>query len=216
MGGRITALKVQKRNDQRVNVYIDDRFAFGLAAIKAIRLKVGQHLSDAEIAELRKQDAAEVAYERSLNYLSYRPRSVAEIERYLNKKEFDVETIEAAVGRLMQVGLLDDEEFAKFWLENRDTFKPRGRRALRYELRQKGIADAIIDNLLEEYDEIDAAYRAAAHKAQRLARRHDIDVFRSKLLAFLQRRGFSYSIARDTVERLEVELNEEWIDTCNE
>jgi regulatory protein len=216
LAGRITALKVQKRNDQRVNVYIDDRFAFGLAAIEAIRLKVGQYLSEAEIAELKKKDVAEVAYERALRYLSYRPRSVAEVQRYLNEKEFDVEAIETAIGRLMQVGLLNDEKFAEFWLENRDAFKPRSRRALRYELRQKGIADLIIDNLLEAYDEVDAAYRAAEPRAQRLVRRYDRDAFRSKLLAFLQRRGFSYSIARDTVERLQTELDEEWIDTCNE
>ena len=194
MAGQITELKAQKRNSQRVNVYVNGHFAFGLAAIEAVRLKVGQHLTDAEIARLQERDQAEVAYERALNFLSYRPRSVAEMQRYLTGKKFDTPTVDAVIARLSQVGLLDDGAFAQYWLENRDSFKPRGRRALRYEL----------------YDEVDAAYRAALSQAQKLARRrHDVDTFRSKLLAFLNRRGFPYYIARDTVDRLIAELGDE-------
>jgi regulatory protein len=224
VSGRITALKVQKRNRQRVNVYIDDRFAFGLAAIEAMRLKVGQQLDAAEIARLKEKDQVEVARERALNFLSYRPRSIAEVRRYLTQKKFNTPTIDQVIARLSRAGLLDDEAFAQYWLENRDSFKPRGSRALRYELRQKGIATSIIDDLLADYDESDAAYRAALSQAQKLARRYDVDAFRSKLLAFLKRRGFSFDIARDAVDRLladfdgtgsRTELDEEWGDTHN-
>jgi regulatory protein len=200
--GRITALKVQKRNRQRVNVYIDGHFAFGLAAIEAIQLKVGQSLSAAEIARLKERDQGEMAHERALNFLSYRPRSIAEVRRYLIQKGFDTPTIDHVIARLSRAGLLDDEAFARYWLENRDTFRPRANRALRYELSQKGVAATIIDDLLADHDESDAAYRAALPQAQKLARQHDVDTFRSKLLAFLRRRGFSYDIARETVERL--------------
>jgi regulatory protein len=209
MSGQVTALKVQKRNRRRVNVYIDGRFAFGLAAIEAMRLGIGQHLSDAEIARLKEKDQVEAAYERALNFLSYRPRSVVEVRRYLTEKKFDVLTVDDVIARLSRVDLLDDKVFAQFWLENRDTFKPRSVRALRYELRQKGISDSIIDELLSEYDESDAAFRAALPQAQKLARRHDFDTSRSKLLAFLNRRGFSRYIARDAVERIMAELSED-------
>ena len=148
MSGQVTALKVQKRNRRRVNVYIDGRFAFGLAAIEAMRLSIGQHLSDAEIVRLKEKDQVEAAYERALNFLSYRPRSVVEVRRYLTEKKFDVPTVDEVIARLSRVDLLDDKVFAQFWLENRDTFKPRSVRALRYELRQKGISDSIIDELL--------------------------------------------------------------------
>jgi regulatory protein len=215
VSGRITALKVQKRNRRRVNVYIDDRFAFGLAAIEAARLKVGQHLSAAEIARLKEKDQAEVAYDRALNFLSYRPRSIAEVRRYLAKKQFDASTIDEVSARLRRADLLDDEAFARYWLENRDSFKPRSSRALRYELRQKGVAASIIDDLLSDYDEVDAAYRAALPRVQKLARKHDVDTCRSKLVAFLNRRGFSFHIARDTVDRLLAELSEEGADTHN-
>lgn len=215
MGGRITALKVQKRNQQRVNVHIDGRFAFGLAAIEAMQLKVGQLLSAAEIARLKERDQVEVAYNNALNFLSYRPRSVAEVHRRLSKKQFDGQVIDEVIARLSRAGLLDDDAFARYWLENREAFKPRGSRALRYELRQKGVADSIVDALLTDYDESDAAHRAARAQAQKLTRIHDydIDVLRTKLHAFLNRRGFSFGITRDTVDRLLKESGEEGADT---
>ena len=79
MTGTITALIAQKRNKDRVNVYLDGEFAFGLAAIEAIRLRQGQVLSDEEIEHLKALDEIERAHERALNLLSYRPRSAQEI-----------------------------------------------------------------------------------------------------------------------------------------
>ena len=209
MSSRITALKVQKRNRQRVNVHVDGRFAFGLAAIEAMQLKIGQHLSVAEMDRLKKRDQVEVAYERALNFLSYRPRSDAEVRRRLTENEFDSLAIDEVIDRLGRAGLVDDEAFARYWLENRDAFRPRGSRALRYELRQKGVPESVIDGTLIDYDENDAAYRAAVSQAQKLARQPDTDTRRTKLTAFLNRRGFSYETARNTVDRLLTELSEE-------
>jgi regulatory protein len=209
VGGRITAIEVQKRNPQRVNVHIDGHFALGLAAIEAARLKVGQQLSAVEITRLKERDEIEVAHDRVLNLLSYRPRSVAEVRRRLSDNQFDTHTIDKVVDRLSQADLLNDEAFARYWLENRDTFKPRSSRALRYELRQKGIADSVIDAILTSYDEDDAAYRAALGQAQKLTRQtKDAFVLRSKLLAFLSRGGFSFDTSRTAVDRLLTELDE--------
>lgn len=213
MGGRITALKVQKRNRKRVNVHIDGQFAFGLAAIEAMKLTVGQHLDDAEIARLKEKDQIEVVYEQALNFITYRPRSIAEVRRRLMDKGSDESSVDQVIGRLTRSGLLGDEAFARFWLENRDMFKPRSKRALRYELRRKGVADSIIDKVLIDYDENDAAFRAGLARAQKLARRHDLDTIRPKLLAFLNRRGFSYDVARDTVHKLLAELDKDGADT---
>ncbi len=213
MGGRITALKVQKHNQRRVNVHIDGRFAFGLTALEAVRLKIGQYLSAEEIARLKEKDQSEVAYDRALNFLSYRPRSVAEVRRRLTEKEYAPSTIDEVIARLSRAGLLDDKAFARYWLENRDTHKPRGNRALRYELRQKGVADSVIADLLADYDESDAAYRAALPRMRKLARRNDLDIVRSRLVSFLNRRGFSYDITRDTADRLLKELHDEGAET---
>jgi regulatory protein len=200
MAGKITELRFQKRNKDRVNVYIDGRFAFGLAAIEAAHLKVGQELSDADMARLQKQDEIERAYERALNFLSYRPRSKAEVRRNLGK---DVEEpiIDAVVERLMRARLLDDGEFANYWVENRVQFKPRGARALRQELWQKGIPDAVIAEALEDFDEQDAARRVAEAGARRMARLKPRD-FRRKLSGYMARRGFSYAVIKPLVEEM--------------
>jgi len=201
MAGKITELCFQKRNKDRVNVYLDGRFAFGLAAIEAAHLKVGQELDDADIARLQKQDEIERAYERALNFLSYRPRSEAEVRRNLRRKDVEDQVIESVVERLTQAGLLDDGEFARYWVENRVQFKPRGARALRQELWEKGIPDAVVAETLEGFDEEGAARRVAQAGARRMARLDPRD-FRRKLSAYMARRGFSYAVIKPLVEEM--------------
>ena len=200
MAGTITALVVQKRNKERVNVYLDGEFAFGLAMIEALKLHKGQTLTDEDIARLKTLDEIEKAHERALNYLSYRPRSVDEVRRNLAEK-YPEAAVEAVIDRLERAGLLNDREFARFWVENRDQFKPRSERALRYELRQKGVGDADIDLALESIDEADAARRAAEGRVRRY-RNADEETFRKRMTDFLARRGFSYGIIRDVVDQL--------------
>jgi regulatory protein len=97
---RITALKLQKRNKERVNVYLDGEFAFGLARIVAAWLQVGQELDEEKIAALLAQDGVEVAYQRALKFISYRPRSEKEVEDNLKKHDVPTDTIELIMGRL--------------------------------------------------------------------------------------------------------------------
>jgi regulatory protein len=153
MPGIITALVVQKKNKERVNIYLDGEFAFGLAMIEALKLKKGQQLDDAEIKRLKTLDEIEVAKDHALNFLSYRPRSADEVKRNLREKGYSDSVLEAVMGRLEQAGLVDDEAFARFWVENRDRFKPLSERALAYELKKKGVADAAIEAALEAVDE---------------------------------------------------------------
>jgi regulatory protein len=203
--GTITALEIQKRNKERVNVYLDGEYAFSLALIEAAKLRKGQPLTDAEIDALRGEDDVTRAVDYAANFLSYRPRSVAEVRRNLEKKDLSEVVIEQAIDRLQQLGYVDDVAFARYWLENRDTFKPRGPAALRYELRQKGVADDIIGEALEALDPVDAARRAGEAKARRL-RGLTRDTFRNKLGSFLQRRGFRYETTRDVIHQIMDEL----------
>jgi regulatory protein len=204
----ITALQVQKKNKDRVNVYLDGRFAFGLAAIEAARLRRGQPLSDDEIAALQDRDETHKAHEAALGYLDYRPRSVDEIRRHL-KKNFEPDVRDEVVERLANVGLLDDRAFARYWLENRADLRPRGERALRQELRLKGVHDDVIaEALAEGHSEDEAAYRAAAAQARKVHAAVPVE-FRRKVEAYLVRRGFSYDTARDAAARVWRELHDE-------
>jgi len=201
MAGTITALRFQKRNKNRVNVYLDGQFAFGLTAIEAAHLRVGQTLSDDDVARLRMQDEVERAYERALNYLSYRPRSEAEVRRNLRKKNVEDEIIKTVVERLTRAGLLNDREFARYWVENRLQFNPRGARALRHELWEKGVPAPIIADTLVDFDEEAAARKAAEAGARRLAHLEPRD-FRRRLGAYLARRGFSYAVIEPLLEEM--------------
>lgn len=197
----ITALRFQKRNKDRVNVYVDGQFAFGLAAILAAHLRVGQTLGDEDVARLGIQDDVEQAYERALNFLSYRPRSQTEVRRNLRKKELEDSVVETVLDRLTEAGLLDDRGFAHYWVENRVQFNPRGVRALRQELWQKGVSSAIIDDVLADFDEEPSARTVAEAGAPRfmhLAPRQ----FRQKLGAYLARRGFSYTAITPLIQEM--------------
>jgi regulatory protein len=209
MSGTITALKVQARNPNRVNVFLDGEFAFGLERITAAWLRVGQVLSDEKIAELKQQDEQEVVYRKALHLLEYRPRAEEEIRRKLSKKEISQEVINQVIERLRRNNLVNDEQFAQAWVENRSTFRPRSLKALRYEMRQKGISSADMDQALTnlEVNEEELAYQAALKQSRKLNQLDKMD-FRRKLFGFLARRGFSYATSAPVVERIWQEISE--------
>ncbi len=198
MSGHITALKVQKKNKQRINVYLDGEFAFGLPLMAAARLHQGQWLSDEEIAHLKAEGAYSLALDRALRFLATRPRSVAEVRRRLQRGKFDEAIIERVVRRLQELEYLDDEAFARYWVENRETFRPRGPRALRYELRQKGISPEIIERVLKQVIPEVSARAALARPMQRW-QHLTWPAFRQKATQYLARRGFSYEVIRKVV-----------------
>ena len=208
MGRTITALEVQKRDQERVNVYLDGEFAFGLPILDAARLRKGQVLSEEEITALRTLDDVTRAFDRAVTLLARRPYSTAEIRRYLESKEIAPPVIEEALANLIRLGYLDDRAFVQYWIENRERFRPRGPRALQFELRQKGIPEDIIESALAEMDAYDSAYRAAQERVRRL-RGVDQEDFRQKVGSFLVRRGFGYDIVREVVDNLIRELEEE-------
>ena len=121
------------------------------------------------------------------------------MQTHLQRKAFDEETIEQVLAYLNGLELLDDVAFAQYWIEQRETFRPRSRYALGQELRQKGISREIVAAALEEVDETAAARRAAEKQANRWAGLPE-DVFKEKMAGFLQRRGFSYDIIREILE----------------
>ena len=199
--GRITGLSAQQKNKERVNVYLDDRFAFGLATLVAARLKLGQVLTESEVVHLRSLDEGEEAYNKTIRYLGYRPRSRAEIERYLKDKKVSEEMRVQVMDRLARGELVNDEEFARFWVENREQFAPRGKRALRAELRQKGLSDQAVQTAVANVDEERSAFEAAQKRAPRMAALGR-ELFFRRLSGFLQRRGFGYDVVKTVVARL--------------
>lgn len=202
LSGIITALVIQKKNKERVNVFIDHDFAFAITLNAALSLKKGQHLSDDAIESLKHTDAIDKAYQQSLNFLSYRARSDAEVAQYLRKKETAADIIALVTERLRQRGYLNDTEFGKQWVASRSRTKPKGARALRYELRQKGLSDTDIDAALVALDEEALAWQAVENKLARW-QLLDSQTRRKKISAFLARRGFNYDVISATLAKIE-------------
>lgn len=206
--GVITALEVQKRNKKRVNVFVDEAYAFSMTLDEAARLRKGQVLSDAEINALVNDAAITAATESAARFLAVRPRSAQEVKQNLAKKETPPPVIEAALERLTAFGYIDDRAFADIWVRDRMTYKPTSPRALRFELQQKGISRDVIDAVLEDLDAGESAYQAAQTQLRRFRGMQRRDV-QSKISSLLQRRGFSYDVVRSTVRRLMQELDDD-------
>ena len=190
-----------------MRLYLDDKYAMDLPLLKARTLQCGQSLTDVDIAALAEEETARKAYDRALRFLAYRARSREEVRRYLAKKGTPEPLVVSVIEQLERRGYVDDVAFADYWLAERQRSKPMAPRALRYELRGKGVDDDIISDLLSQFDEDDAAYRAAQAKSPRF-RGRTRDAFRDKVSGMLRRRGFGSETINDVVLRLQKELEE--------
>jgi len=199
----ITGITAGKSREKQVNISLDGKLAFDLLAEVALKegLKVGQEISESRLATLAGLDRYQRCLNAAIRYLGYRPRSENEIRQRLLKRGFDGDCTEKALARLKEQGLVDDAAFARFWKDNRESFRPCSRRQTKLELRRKGLAGDVIETVINEIDESDSAYRAALGKARRLPL-SDYQVFRRRLGAHLGRRGFGYGIINETVARI--------------
>ncbi|OGM21433.1 hypothetical protein A2714_02735 [Candidatus Woesebacteria bacterium RIFCSPHIGHO2_01_FULL_38_9] len=195
---QITAIKPQK-NQKRVNIYLDDKFGFGLDLENFLKLglKVEQELSDAEVAEIIKKAEFQKTYDKILRFASLRPRSEKEYKNWLRKHKIHSSLHQEVFNRLKRLDFLNDKRFAVWWVDQRKTFKPKGVRALNFELRQKGIDRKVIDEVLSESgvdEEVEvrkliSKYKYKWEKISGLEKR-------KKVSEFLLRRGFGWEIIR--------------------
>ena len=206
----ITGVQLQKHDPERVSIFLDGVFGFGASRmlVAARNLKEGRRLTSEEIAELLRDDDIERAFGAALNFLSYRQRSKHELEVYFRRNGAESEVVTAVLERLERMGMVDDREFAKFWIRNRLASRPRGSRALKAELRQKGLESELIDDELSNIeDEEPLAYRAAQLKLRSLATLDD-RTFVTRLVGHLQRRGFPFPVAAKVARALVSERSE--------
>ena len=200
---KVTAISAGRRQGKRVNVFLDGKFAFSLEAEVAVKegLQVGQELSEGDIEALARSDLFHRCLGAAIHYLGYRPRSEAELRERLHRRGFDGDKVEATLAKLREQGLVNDLAFAQFWKDNRQSFSPRSQWLTRSELRQKGVADDIIDQVVADVDDEDSAYRAAMSRARSLPL-SDYQSFRRRLGEHLKRRGFGYRVISHTVEQV--------------
>jgi regulatory protein len=201
----ITALEPQKNNPERINVYIDDQFAFGISCFVGAWLKRGAKIDDVKIQELLREDQHEKALQRALHYIAYQPRSEKEVVDKLAAAEIDEAIIDEVMQELKEKNYLNDQRFAQDWIESRCASKPRSYRFYSYELKRKGISEEKIDQALQAAPpEEDLAYRLGRKYMQRYAALNNDD-FKKKMQGVLARRAFSYDVIRQTINKLNLE-----------
>lgn len=203
--GEITRIVHQQKNPERVSVYIDGEFAFGLPATEVVGrgLKRGQRLTLEDATILAAVDEGSRATDAAVQFISFRPRSEREVRNRLRKRGYSDPAIEIAVEKSRGWGYLNDESFAEFWVENRLRHRPRGARMLSQELRQKGVDRNVIDAVIEEsdIDEHGAALELARKRAPRLANLEP-DVQKRRLSQYLARRGYGWDVIRPVLDEV--------------
>lgn len=212
---KITSISVQVRDKQRVNVSVEGkyRFSLDLSQVAELGIRVGKEYEEAELVQLEEESLFGKLYMRALEYCLSRPHSRREVEQYLYRKTrprrdktgelrpgVSVELTERVFNRLDQKGYVNDESFARYWVENRRLRQGVSQRGLQAELRAKGVAPEIIEQVLSvtERNDDDELQKVIAKKG----RRYDDP---QKLMAYLARQGFSYD---DIKRALEAEASE--------
>jgi regulatory protein len=201
----ISRLEPIPRHPDRVRVHVTGRRApLDLTRLVAEEagLRPGLALDDATIARLLQRDEFQDALDRALHFLGSRPRSEREIRTRLTRAGVGADLLDRVVERLRKNGLVDDAAFARYWIENRERFSPRGARAIKAELRQKGLDSETIAEEVDEAEAVDeeTGARAVALKQAKRFAKLDHQTFRQKMFAVLARRGFDYEAIGTAIE----------------
>lgn len=200
--GIITRLVQGKKNPNRVNLYLDDEFAFALSIDEVGKhgLKKGLELTGAQIASLKDNDESEYVYAKILNFLSYRPRTVKEVRDRLYKYEVrDKGKQDLLIAKLNEKGYLDDLKFATWFIESRNSHRPRSTRMLKQELMVKGVpGDIIAEAMAGSADESDTISRVLDKKLG--VRRTLESEEEQKIYTYLSRQGYAWDKIKEVVK----------------
>ena len=202
--GTITQLKVQKNDADRLSVFLDGEFAFGVHQDLVAKhgLREGMSLTLDQQKTVEAEDQAIRAKQRALDYLAYKPRTEKEVRRTLEQEEISAPVIEDVIARIKELGYLDDESYAHDYARNRFANKQYGPQRIRRELRERGIdrslADTAVEQVFADEDPVAAARSHAEKRWPRIAQEDDPRRQKQKLYRYLKRRGFT----SDTVYRI--------------
>jgi len=203
----ITSIEPQKKKEERFLVFVDGKYSFALPAeaLAKAGLQVGKEISQEKMTELIKEGEFSLIFEAVLNFLSFRPRSKFEIKDYLMRKNIGEETRKMVFDKLEVLRLIDDEAFTRWWIDQRSTFRPKGARLIKIELKRKGISEDLIETILVESrpqatDRI-LAEKLVQKKYERLKNLPDFEI-KKKIYAFLSLKGFSFEVIEGVVAKV--------------
>ena len=200
---KITDLRQGVKNPNRVNVFVNEKYAFSLDVTQIVdmKLKVGLEISEEDLAECKKQSEFGKLYQRALEWVLVRPRSEKEVYDYLYKKihekKLDKNYINLIVERLKNKKYLDNARFAEYYVENRFVKKGISRKRLKMELMKKGVAMEIIEEVLDGRNDEEEIKKIITKKKGKYTR--------EKLIQYLCRQGFPYQLVQSLVDAHEMD-----------
>lgn len=201
---KITKIVQQQKDRGRYSIFVDDKYSFSLSEQGLLDSKLvgGQELSKEDVAAFKQKSADDKLFARTLKYVAMRPRSVWEVQSYLERKHSPALITEQITNKLIALDMLNDEKFAQAFVRDRSLLRPTSRRKMIAELRKKRVPEEAIEHALaeEQGDERDILREIVAKKRQLSKYKHD----ELKLMQFLARQGFSYGDIKDVL----AELNE--------
>jgi regulatory protein len=194
---KITAIKQQIKRADRYSVCVDGKYAASFSEGERLRLglRVGQELTASDLKNLKDDSARDKAYLRAIDLISRRPRSEWEIRDYLGRKGYGPAIMDKTLSRLTLSKLVNDLEFARWWVESRRLLRSASKRRLR----QKRVADDVIDQALaeDETDERALLRELAQRKRKQSSYKDDL-----KLMRLLSRRGFDYDDIKSVLQEI--------------
>jgi regulatory protein len=199
--GKITRIEQQKKKKNRVNIYIDGAFSLGLYKDTVIKFHLyeNKEITSDEVSLIKDFEATTDAKEKARNYISYRERSEKEIKDYLKNKGIKEEVSKKILSDFKKASLIDDHRFAAMWIKDRNKNNPKGNFALKMELKNKGIEEAEIEDLLKCVDEKQNAQKALEKAFRKYGKKK---TSKKKILEYLKRRGFEIQTALEVLNEL--------------
>ncbi len=197
----ITSIKQQKDKD-RVNVYLDDKFGFGIDLDNFVKLnlRVEQELSQVEINKIVSTSEHQKTLDKLLNFVTLRPRSKEEIKIWLRRKKIPEDMHPPLWKTLEKMGFTDDYQFAKWWVDQRLQFRAKSQKALKYELLMKGIDKEIIEKVLGEANiDEESLIKKILEKNKRKWEKLDKKEAKQKMTEYLARLGFGWSLIKKVI-----------------
>jgi len=198
----VTKISPQRKGN-RVNIYLDEKFAFGLDLenYMKVEIKVGEEYSEEEIGEIVKKGEFQKISDKLINYSILRPRSKKEVEMWLKRKKVHESIHKDLFNKLKRLELLDDEKFASWWVKQRMEFRNKSKRELIFELRSKGIDKNIIDDVMSKSNVDDeSAAKKLIKKNKYKWKRYEDNHKNRKMSEYLARKGFSWEIIKKVVK----------------
>ncbi|MFV9509776.1 RecX family transcriptional regulator [Tepidibacillus sp. LV47] len=207
----ITKITKQKQNSKRYNIHVNDQYAFSVHedVLIAKRLIKGKEITNEDIETILKEEEENKIWQKAIKYLSFRPRTRKELEKYLIAQDYEQEMIQNVILKLQAKKWLDDRRYAEEFVEEQIRLKPKGKKLIAQEMKRKGISSTYIQESLSKINS-ETEYQMALELAKKKAlqnRKEDWVTIQRKVGGYLRRKGFSYEIIWQILHDLKKDLS---------